>query len=56
MHICDQGFLNVTSLAILSINLLYKGNPLTGTFTNSVDPDEMLHDAAFYQGIHCLLR
>ena len=30
-------------------------NPLyTGTFTNSEDPDEMPHDAAFHQGLHCL--
>ena len=27
-----------------------------GTFTNSVDPDEMPHNAAFHQGLHCLLR
>ena len=24
--------------------------------TNSEDPDKMLHNAAFYQGLHCLLR
>ena len=23
-----------------------------GTYTNSVDPDEMLHNAAFHQGLH----
>ena len=23
---------------------------------NSEDPDEMLHYAAFHQGLHCLLR
>ena len=27
-----------------------------GTLANSEDPDEMLHNAAFYQGLHCLLR
>ena len=27
-----------------------------GTFANSEDPDEMLHNAAFHQGLHCLLR
>ena len=27
-----------------------------GTFTNSEDLDEMLHNAAFHQGLHCLLR
>ena len=26
-----------------------------GTLTNSEDPDEMPHDAAFHQGLHCLL-
>ena len=24
-----------------------------GTLTNSEDPDEMQHDAAFHQGLHC---
>ena len=32
------------------------GNTKTGTFTNSEDQDEMLHIAAFHQGLHCLLR
>ena len=27
-----------------------------GTYANSEDPDEMLHNAAFHQGLHCLLR
>ena len=26
-----------------------------GNFTNSEDPDEMQHHAAFYQCLHCLL-
>ena len=26
------------------------------TLANSEDPDEMLHSAAFHQGLHCLLR
>ena len=25
-----------------------------GTLANSDDPDEMQHDAAFHQGLHCL--
>ena len=39
-------------------NLSYTGKPLTGTLTNSEDqdPDEMQHDAAFHQDLHCLLR
>ena len=32
----------------------YTGNPQTGTFTSSEDPDEMLHNAAFHQRLHCL--
>ena len=27
-----------------------------GTLTNTEDPDEMQHDAAFHQGLHCLRR
>ena len=26
------------------------------TLTNSLDPDEMPHNAAFHQGLHCFLR
>ena len=26
------------------------------TLANSEDPDEMLHNAAFHQGLHCLPR
>ena len=26
------------------------------TLANSEEPDEMPHDAAFHQGLHCLLR
>ena len=26
------------------------------TLANSEDPDEMLHNAAFHQSLHCLLR
>ena len=28
--------------------------PPTSTFANSEDPDEMQHNAAFHQGLHCL--
>ena len=27
-----------------------------GTLANTEDLDEMQHDAAFHQGLHCLLR
>ena len=30
------------------------GKPLNGSFTNSEDPDEMQHNAAFHQDLHCL--
>ena len=35
---------------------IYFGCRLTGTLANSEDPDEMPHEAAFHQGLHCLLR
>ena len=31
-------------------------NPIIGTFAKSEDPDEMLHNAAFHQDLHCLQR
>ena len=36
-------------------NLLKTGNPKKGSMANSDDPDEMLHKAAFHQGLQCLL-
>ena len=36
-------------------NPSYIGNSLTDTLANSEDPDEMQHNAAFHQGLHCLL-
>ena len=35
---------------------MYTGNPKMGTLANSVDPEEMQDNAAFHQGLHCLLR
>ena len=29
---------------------------IPGTLANSEDPDEMPHNVAFHQGLHCLLR
>ena len=37
-------------------HLLYTGDLLTGNLANSVDQDEMQHNAAFHQGLHYLLR
>ena len=31
------------------INLCIRGNPITSTFANNEDPDEMQHYAAFHQ-------
>ena len=36
-------------------NPLKAGNPKTGSMAYSIDPHEMLHSAAFHQGLHCLL-
>ena len=38
------------------VKLFYSGNPKTGTLTNSKDPDEMPHNAAYHQGLRCLSR
>ena len=38
---------NYTSLSLLKIVFV---------LANSADPDEMLHIAAFHQGLHCLLK
>ena len=37
-------------------NPLQTGNPKTGNFANSEDPDEMSHNETFHLGLHCLLR
>ena len=41
---------------LTEFNPLSTGNPSKDTFTNSEDPDEMLLNVAFHQGLHCLLR
>ena len=37
-------------------NPFYIGDSLMITLANSEDPDEMLHNAAFHQGLQYLLR
>ena len=32
------------------------GKPLNSTFANSEDADEMQHNAAFHQGLHCFVK
>ena len=39
---------------VLTLFILDTGD--LGTLANSEDPDEMLHKAAFHQGLHCLLE
>ena len=39
-----------------TINPLFSENPKTGSFAKSEDPDEMQHNAAFHQHLHCLPR
>ena len=41
---------------IATFDPLYTGNPRTGTLANIEDSDEMQHNAAFHQGLRCLLR
>ena len=38
------------------LNPLYTGNHKTGILASSEDSNEMPHNAAFHQGLHCLLR
>ena len=40
----------------LFCNILFTGNPKRVLFASSEDPDEMQHNAAFHQGLNCLLR
>ena len=46
-------FLSVTNF-FQGIRFLEK-KPLMGTFANSEDPDGMLQNVTFHQGLHCLL-
>ena len=43
------------SLIIVHETFVY-WKPLNRYFANSEDPDEMKHNAAFHQHLHCLLR
>ena len=37
------------------LNPLYTGHPERGTLANIADPDQMPHNVASDQGLHCLL-
>ena len=54
LKILNSGTLSKTFPHVLT--LLRNWNPCTVTLANSVDPDEMLQNAAFHQGLLCLLR
>ena len=41
--------MKASSTCFNQINPLFTRNPETDTFTNSIDPDEMPHNAAFHQ-------
>ena len=41
--------------SVCALSLWRPKKPKTDTLTNSEDPDEMPHYAAFHQGLHCLL-
>ena len=47
-------FLYALNTYFINFNLFENGNPLRGTLANSEYSDEMQHNAAFYQGLHCL--
>ena len=51
-----QGYVYPISSARRHFNPLRTGNHQMGTMANSEDPDEMPHNAAFHQGLHCLLK
>ena len=43
-------------MLIFWINDDHYGYLQTGILANSEDPNEILHNVAFHQGLHCLLR
>ena len=47
---------SVTHSCCKLLNPLYTSDLQTSTLANSEHPDEMLHDAAFHQGLHRLLK
>ena len=44
------------SIGLKRVSPLYTETPKMGILANSEDPDEMLHNAAFHQGLDCLQR
>ena len=54
----DQGLYVCLSSAnyLLTLFILDTCNLQTGTLANCEDPDEMPHNVAFHQGLHCLQK
>ena len=48
---CQSTGNQIPGMKILSLTIFILD---TCTLANSEEPDEMLHQAAFHQGIHCL--
>ena len=46
----------IRQLGLLLHAALCGPDSLNVYFVNSEDPDEMLHNAVFHLGVHCLLR
>ena len=52
--VCQNTRLVVSS--IHRVNPFHFGYQQTGTLANNEDPDEMPHNAAFYQGLHIFAK
>ena len=56
-YLTEPGLLSLPKLSSLPhLTHCTLVTPKLCTFTNSEDPDEMPHNAAFHLGLHCLLR
>ena len=52
-----EGLIIVNGISYsFTVNPCHSGHLQTGTLANSEDTDEMPHNAAFHQGLHCLQR
>ena len=56
LSVLAAGFLNNYTILTMLILFIRDTSVIRGTLVNSDDLDEMLHNAAFHQGLHRLLR
>ena len=49
LKVSQVGVSQLRCMSVMSLNIVF-------TLTNSVDTDEMPHNAAFHQGLHCLSK